>query len=383
MGRARPGAAPARRPRPAWGGGAAGLLLLAVGCAAPLPPAPTPAPEPASPAEPPPGVRVFTSDGTPTSWDALLDAARGVRVVLLGEFHNDEAGHRSRHALVRALAGGAALGEEGRAPAPGGSGDGGASREPECAPHVISLEMLEVDVQLVVDEYLTGLITRDHFLQSARPWSNHERDYEPYLEVARLCGFPVVAANPPRRYVNRVARLGVDSLEALSTEALATLPPLPVDPPSPRYRAEWDALMGRIPAHGDEETTDPPAHGDPPHSPEEEAPTAAHLHGGGAHEAPLDPILEAQNLWDAGMAWAVAEAARAHPGARLIHVAGIFHIQYGTGVPEHLDRYLPGVSRLLVTAFPVGDDTPFRPDVHGGSGDFVLLTPDGNSGGSR
>ncbi len=374
MGRAWPGPARAPRRRPPRGAAAAGAALLApllaVGCAAPLPPALPPAPEPASPGEPPPGVRIFTSDGTPASWEALLDAAREARVVLLGEFHNDEVGHRTRHALLRSLAGGVAL-EAGEGTPPGddpghGPGEGGALRDGGCGLHVVSLEMLETDVQLVVDEYLSGLITRDHFLQSARPWNNHERDYEPYLEVARRCGFPVVAANPPRRYVNRVARLGAEALEALSSEARATLPPLPVAPPSPRYRAEWDALMGRIPAHGDDEEAPP-----------------AHPHGEGDDDPPPDPVLEAQNLWDAGMAWAVAEAARAHPEARVIHVAGIFHIQYGTGIPEHLDRYLPDATRLLVTAYPVEGGTPFQPDVHGGSGDFVLLTPEAPPEGRR
>jgi uncharacterized iron-regulated protein len=286
----------------------------------------------ARPASLPAGVRIFTSAGTPTDWDAVLGAAREARVVLLGEIHDDLLGHRTRHALLRALAGGAAAREPGR-----------------CAPHVVSLEMLESDVQVVVDEYQAGLITGDHFRRAARPWDNHERDYEPYLDVARLCGFPVVAANPPRRYVNRVARLGEASLADLSAEARSTLPPLPVARPSDRYRAQWDALMGGAGGHG----------APPPHA--------------GA-EPVDDPVLMAQNLWDAGMAWRIAEAARAHPQARVVHVAGAFHVQQGTGIPEHLGRYLPGVRSLIVVAYPVAPGAPFDPDAHAGRGDFVLLT---------
>jgi uncharacterized iron-regulated protein len=282
-----------------------------------------------TPGVPPSGIRIHTGSGEPAGWDALVDAARGARVVLLGELHDDVVGHQVRHALVEALAGGAAVGAEG-----------------DCAPQVLSLEMLEVDVQLVVDEYQAGLITPEHFRRAARPWENHARDYEPYLEVARGCGFPVVAANPPRRYVNRVARLGTGALEALAPEALATLPPLPVAPPSERYRAQWSALMGGA------------GHGAPP------------AHGGGG-----DPVLEAQNLWDAGMAWAVAEAALAHPQARVIHVAGAFHVQDRTGIAEHLERYLPGVAPLVIVAYPVAHGASFDPEAHGEKGDFVVLTP--------
>ncbi|TVP46212.1 MAG: hypothetical protein EA350_07550 [Gemmatimonadales bacterium] len=309
--------------------------------------APAAADAPADPAALPAGVRIFRGDGTPSTWEAVLEAASATRVVLLGEIHDDVLGHRARHALVRALAGGVAA-----APGlpTGGAGD-------VCAPHVISLEMLEADVQLVVDEYQAGLINADHFRRAARPWANHDRDYEPFLETARACDFPVVAANPPRRYVNRVARMGEAGLEALGPEALAFLPPLPVARPSERYRAQWDALMAETPGHGGG------GHG---------AAEPAH----GAHGDPEsgDPVLMAQNLWDAGMAWAVAEAAREHPEARVIHVVGAFHVQEHTGIPEHLARYLPGVEPLVIVAYPGAADADFDPDRHGGRGDFVLLT---------
>jgi uncharacterized iron-regulated protein len=298
----------------------------------------------------PPGVRVFTADGTPSSWEALLAAAGDARVVLLGEIHDDVVGHRARHALLRALAGGAAAHPAWRTVV----GPDGPERS-ACAPHVVSLEMLETDVQLVVDEYQAGFITADHFRRAARPWDNHDRDYEPYLAVARACGFPVVAANPPRRYVNRVARLGEGALQHLAPEALATLPPLPVAPPTERYRAQWNALMGGGAGHGAAPTHGAPAPHDVP------AP-------------PLDPVLQAQNVWDAGMAWAVARAAGAHPEARIVHVAGAFHVQDRTGIPEHLERYLPGASILVVVAYPETPGAAFDEVRHGGKGDFVLLT---------
>jgi uncharacterized iron-regulated protein len=280
---------------------------------------------PRAPGAPPEAIRIFRGDGTLSSWTELLEASAAAQVVLLGEIHDDRVGHETRHALLASLSGAA------------------------CAPHVISLEMLESDVQLVVDEYQAGLITRDHFMRASRPWPNHAEDYEPYLAEARRCGFPVVAANPPRRYVNRVARLGTVGLEGLDPRALALLPPLPVDPPTDRYRAAWNALMGGAPAHGGA------SHGEPEARPE-------------------DPVLKAQNLWDAGMAWAVAEALRENPRARVLHVAGAFHVQDYTGIPDHLARYAPDAQTLVMVAYPVERDAPFDPEVHGGKGDFVVLT---------
>jgi uncharacterized iron-regulated protein len=329
----------------------------------------------ADPTALPPGVRVFRSDGTPASWDALLEEASRRRVILLGEVHDDTLGHRARHALVRALA---------HIPGEADPGAGSSGARDGCVPHVLSLEMLETDVQGVLDEYLSGLITRDHFLAAARPWENHERDYDPYLEVARACDFPVVAANPPRRYVNLVARQGEEALDALSPEARATLPPLPVARPSERYRAEWDAVMGAIREHGgggaDTEGPEPTPepHGDPdppdPHTdPHVDTPTDPHAD---RHtEVRQDPLLKAQNLWDAGMAWAVAQAARTYPEARVIHVAGAFHVQGGTGLPEHLEGYLPGEEPLLVVAYPLPTGGTFDPERHAGLGDFILLSP--------
>ncbi|TVP42446.1 MAG: hypothetical protein EA350_15760, partial [Gemmatimonadales bacterium] len=100
--------------------------------------APAAADVPVDPAALPAGVRVFRGDGTPSTWEAVLEAASATRVVLLGEIHDDVLGHRTRHALVRALAGGAAV-----------TGASAGERGDTCAPHVISLEMLEADVQLV------------------------------------------------------------------------------------------------------------------------------------------------------------------------------------------------------------------------------------------
>jgi uncharacterized iron-regulated protein len=198
--------------------------------------------------------------------------------------------------------------------------------------------MFERDVQYVVDEYLAGLITEDHFLRSARPWDNYEEHYRPMVEFARVHGLPVVAANAPRRYVNRASRLGRDSLQALGPTARRYLPPLPYPEPSSAYQEEWDAIMGDA---------------------------AQHM---------SSTLIDAQTLWDAAMGEAIAAVLDAEPDALVLHMAGGFHVENGTGTPEALAHYRPGTRALLVAARPAEDPTVFDPEAHGGLGDFVILT---------
>jgi len=190
-----------------------------------------------------------------------------------------------------------------------------------------------------VDEYLADLVTEDHFLRSSRPWDNYARDYRPLVELAKENALRVVAANPPRRYVNLASRLGRASLESLSAEARAWLPPLPYPEASAAYRAEWDALMGGVPMHGS---------GDP---------------------------LDGQTLWDAGMAESIVRALDDAASERplVVHLAGGFHVENGTGIPEVVAHYRPGTALRLVAVRAVDDPTRFAQE-HAGAGDFVVLT---------
>lgn len=277
---------------------------------------------------------VFRGDGTPADLGTLVAEAGEVEAVLWGEQHDDLLGHGVQTRLLARLYG--AWAGTGPSPHPPAAGvDPAPVAEPRTL--VLSLEMFERDVQTIVDEYAAGLITEDHFLASARPWPEYEVRYRPAVEFALAHGLPVVAANAPRRYVNRASRLGAESLEALSPGALAHLPPLPYPGASPDYRAEWDALMGDA---------------------------TAHMAG-----SPLD----AQTLWDATMGWSIAQALDEREDALVLHLAGSFHVQNGTGTPEALLHYRPGTRVLTVVAEPAAD-LDRLPAEHEGLGDFVILT---------
>lgn len=118
--------------------------------------------------------------------------------------------------------------------------------------------------------------------------------------------------------------------------------------------------------HGDME------HGEMNHDAEEhaapshEAPAAQPQHGGGS-------MLDAQALWDATMAWSIAEHMTRTPGAKVAHFVGGFHVESGTGTPEHLIQYRPGTRMVIISVQSVDDPATFDPEEHTGLGDFVVL----------
>jgi uncharacterized iron-regulated protein len=367
--------------RPSSRGALLGLVLTAVvgwtgpGCTATashLPSSATagvPAPDDA----PARAAVLYSADGRPASLEDLVAAASEVDVVFVGERHGDMAVHSLQFALLEALL------EEGKHP----------GRQ-----IILSLEMFETDVQLVLDEYLADLISEDHFLAAARPWPNYQRDYRPLVELAGHTGIRVVAANVPRRYVNRVSRLGRQALHDLSEASLTHLPPLPYVGPSEAYRSEWNERMTAMAeAHGGIAVgaTTHGAHG-----------STGDAAGRGPPERE-DPALEAQALWDASMAYSIhralecprevgsreadGEGSGCAEGARplVMHLTGSFHVENRTGTPEALRHFRPNVRDLVITVRAVGNPADFSEAFgEGGAGslaDFILLTPLPSAGG--
>ena len=317
--------------------------------------------------------RVYDIGGRSSSFAAVLQTLSDTDVVLLGEEHDDVVGHRFEAELL-----GAAYR---RLQAEDGRGV------------ILSLEMFERDVQYILAEYLDGTISETHFLNSSRPWDGYEDHYRPLVEFSKEQGLAVIAANAPRRYVNRVSREGPESLQALSATAKSFLPPLPYPGPSPEYRAQWDAVMaeamagsepqadaggddagvddaGVDEADGDEadgnEADGNEADGDEDRSGDDEATTQ--------HYEMSPTVIYSQALWDASMGHAITSALGASPGSLVIHLAGSFHVQRGTGIPERVADYSPGTRVLSIVMVSVNDIAAWDEQEHEGLGDFVVLT---------
>jgi uncharacterized iron-regulated protein len=268
--------------------------------------------------------RIFDGRGNPATLEKIVDELKNVDVIFLGELHDDATAHFLQAEIFRRAF------EK-------------YNRDRQIA---LSLEMFERDVQIVVDEYLNNLISENHFLLSSRPWGNYKTDYRPLVEFAKANKLPVIAANAPRRYVNMVSRSGRDSLNALSRQAKQWLAPLPFQPASEAFAKKFNALMGG---------------------------------GGGSAAMPAAKmssgnILDSQTLWDATMAFSIAEYLKRADDPLVIHLNGGFHTENRLGTPEHLLKYAKKARFLVVTMRYEQDFQNFDKTKHAALGDFVILT---------
>jgi uncharacterized iron-regulated protein len=226
--------------------------------------------------------------------DRIVSDMADADVLLFGEEHNDSAGHYLENLLFRALH--ARYGSE----------------------VVLSMEMFETDNQLVLDEYLAGKIEETRFSKDARLWSNY-KDYRPMVEYAKQNKISVIAANPPRRYVNMVTRRGMKSLDSLSRQAKSYLPPLPYDTLSGRYREKFFETMR------------------------------------GAPESASKNIYYSQSLWDAGMSYSIHRFLKKNRDKKIFHCVGKFHTDEKLGTAAQLQLLNKKLKILNISCFPDKD----------------------------
>jgi uncharacterized iron-regulated protein len=264
--------------------------------------------------------RIYDKQGNASSLEKIIESLKDVDVVFLGENHDDAAAHYLQNEIFRR-----AFEKHGRERAV-----------------ALSLEMFERDVQTVVDEYLQDLISENHFLLSARAWGNYKTDYKPLVDFAKTNKLAVIAANAPRRYVNMVSRSGRESLNRLSPAAKRWLAPLPYGESSDAYARKFSALMGQT-----SDSTTPVKH---------------------------SPMLNAQALWDATMAFSIFEYLKRAKNPLVVHLNGAFHTENRLGTPEHLLKYSPKTKFLVVTMRYEENFANFDKTKHADLGDFVILT---------
>src|SRR5579862_5521284 len=245
-----------------------------------------------------------------STFEAMIDKVSQADVVFVGEEHDNGPGHEAELAILTALVG-------------------------KNARTALSMEMFERDVQLVLDEYLSGAITESAFLQASRPWPNYKTDYRPMVELCREHGLPVVAANAPRRYVNIVSRKGQPALQDLPRMSRSYLTPLPYSMELPKgYDDALNAVLGE--AHGGGATSTPTT-----------------SQGSAAPAMPsLDNMKQAQALWDSTMADSIVRFTRGHRGVHVMQVNGSMHSDHGFGIVDRLRHAAPRLKIAVVTIRP-------------------------------
>jgi len=164
---------------------------------------------------------IYNSEGKHVSFEEMLTEVSKSDFVFFGEYHNNAISHWMELKLVEAL------------------------YTKKGQNLVIAAEMFESDDQIVLDEYLHGLIDIKNFEQEAKLWKNYKTDYKPIVEFAKANQLKFVASNIPRRYAARVNKFGgLKALDSLSEPAKKLIAPLPIKFYKEVYMPMFMGMMG-------------------------------------------------------------------------------------------------------------------------------------------
>lgn len=292
------------------------LICVSSACAS-RPPA-VPAPTPAA------GFRVVR-DGADATFEDMVARARRAKVVFVGEQHDDPETHRAELALLEEI---------------------GRGRRPV----IVSLEMIERDVQPVLDDYLHGRIEEEVFLARSRPWPRYATDYRPLVELAKRRGWPVVAANVPRPIASSVGRAGLAALDTLAASRRHAA--REISCPRDSYHARF---LQQMRSHS--------------------AGSGGAGQGDSLPTAVAERFYLAQCVKDETMAESIVAALRLAPrDALVVHFNGAFHSDYSQGVVDRVRRREPRWPVLTITAVPARDPASAELAAHRGRADFLLFT---------
>ena len=238
--------------------------------------------------------------------DAILPALATKRVVFVGEVHDRLDHHINQLEIIEGLH----------------------ARNDDL---VIGMEFFQQPFQRYLDEYIAGTLDEREMLRKTeyyQRWRFDFRLYAPILRYAREQGIPLLALNIPAEITGKVARGGLSSL----SESERAQIPADLDRTDAAYRERLKAVFDQHPR---------------------------------GTAASFDNFLDAQLLWDEGMAERAARYLQEHPSRSMVVLAGEAHLAYRSGIPERLARRLP-VDYAVVLQYRGG---PLEPNV----ADYMLF----------
>lgn len=216
---------------------------------------------------------------TPTAIDTLAAQLASKRVVFVGEIHTRYDNHLNQLEIIRLLH----------------------ARDPNLA---IGVEYFQQPFQAQVDDYIEGRTTEQEFLRAThyfQNWGYDYRLYTPIFRYAREQHIPVRALNVPNSLASAVAKSGIAGVGEKQRAFL----PKQIEPADEAYKAR---LRPAFEAHG------------------------------AAKPGEFEHFVEAQLVWDEGMAESAATYLTANPSRRMVILAGVGHVEYGAGIPSRLER---------------------------------------------
>jgi uncharacterized iron-regulated protein len=246
-------------------------------------PAPAPVPAPVPNQE-----LIFEKDGSLISPNELTVKLLSTPAVYVGEQHDQASHHQVQLKVLKALH----------------------ARKPDL---VVGLEMVSLDLQQDLDDYLAGRTSDADFETFwKKAWGFPYELYSPILEYCRANRIPLKGLNAPIGVVRQIARGGLSSLPP---DQRRWLPAQISQTADPKYMAY---LEKSLEGHG-------------PMTPDQKA-----------------RMLEAMASWNETMGQSAADIAAQHP---LLVLAGAGHMAYDKGIMESFSRR-SGAAQSVVLPYP-------------------------------
>lgn len=214
----------------------------------------------------------------------------------------------------------------------------------------LSMEMFDRDVQDVMDEYLMGVVKEKVFIKDARAWNNYG-NYRPMVELAKEKGLSVICANAPRRYTSLVGKEGMKALQKLPESSKRNFAPVPYDTATGEY---YNKLMDLTNHNGKTNDTSKPA--------------AIPMGMGNFN------LILSQSLWDATMAYSIANALKSNPNKKIMMLNGRFHSEQSFGIVAQLSKYAPKSNSLVVTVLSDENFPNVQWKQYKELGDYIVVT---------
>jgi uncharacterized iron-regulated protein len=238
-----------------------------------------------------------------TTLDSVMPTLLDKQVVFVGEAHDHYAHHLAELEIIR--------------------------RVHQVHPDmVIAMELFVQPDQAILDDFVAGRIDEKAMLQRTLFFERTHFDYRlfrPILMFAQQNHVPVLALNVPDQISHKVAQGGFASLDDTERKWV----PTEIDRENLRYRERVNTIY--------------------------------HLHPQGLFHS-FENFLDAQLLWDEGMASRAAAFFADHPGTHMVMLTGVGHLVYGDGIPSRLLRRAK-VSSAIVLNDPAGSISPEMGDV--------------------
>ena len=167
---------------------------------------------------------IYNSKGKKVSYKKMQKSALVQDFVFFGEYHDNPISHWLELSLLKSL------------------------DQKHQTKLQLGFEMFEQDQQMLLNDYMDGIISDKTFEDSCRLWPNYETDYAPLLLFAKQHKIFCVATNVPRKYASLLFKKGRKALDSLSEIDKAYIAPLDfeIDTTLSQYAElkEMEAHMG-------------------------------------------------------------------------------------------------------------------------------------------